>query len=179
MRAFLPRRAAHRNRGDHRCLAAVAWLPYASVMADRDETPPFDPLALLQRARGGHIVALGMHYVGHGRDWCALALDYDRRLVSDATSGILASGPIMSLMDTASAFAVWARRGGGLLPQATLDLRLDYLRPARPGRTVTGRAECYRLTRRIAFVRGSAHDGDADSPIAHLAGTYMLLDQPA
>ncbi len=134
----------------------------------------FDPAALLASHKSGHVVALGLRLTGHGADYCELAIDYDRRLVSDATSGILASGPIVSLMDTAAGFSVWARRGG-FAPQATLDLRLDYLRPARPGQTVTGRAECYRLTRRVAFVRGLAHDGDPDDPVAHLTATYMIL----
>ena len=137
----------------------------------------FDPTELLSAAKGGHVVALGLRYVAHGDNWCELALDYDRRLVSDATSGILASGPIVSLMDTAAGFAVWTRRRR-FAAQATLDLRLDYLRPARAGSAVTGRAECYRLTRRVAFVRGVAHDGDSADPVAHLAGTYMLLDAP-
>ena len=136
---------------------------------------PFDPAAYLGAQRGGHAVALGLRYGGHGEDWCELTLGYDRRLVSDATSGILASGPIVSLMDTATTCAVWVKRGGPH-PHATLDLRIDYLRPARPGYVVTGRAECYRLARRVAFVRGMAHDGDAQDPIAHLTGTYMLLD---
>jgi acyl-coenzyme A thioesterase PaaI-like protein len=91
----------------------------------------FDPSELLGSAKGGHIVALGLRFVEQGCDWCEFAIDYDRRLVSDAASGILASGPIVSLMDTAAGFAVWARRGG-FKPQATLDLRLDYLRPSRP-----------------------------------------------
>ncbi len=137
----------------------------------------FDPLTLLTSAKGGHVVALGLRHVAHGDDWCEFALDYDRRLVSDATSGILASGPIVSLMDTAAGFAVWTRRGT-FAPQATLDLRLDYLRPSRVGEAVIGRAECYRITRRIAFVRGVAHDGDPSDPVAHLTGTYMLLSEP-
>ncbi|WP_116091418.1 PaaI family thioesterase [Sphingomonas crusticola] len=140
--------------------------------------PGFDPLELLKSAKGGHIVALGLRHVAHGDDWCEFALDYDRRLVSDATSGILASGPIVSLMDTAAGFAVWTRRGT-FAPQATLDLRLDYLRPSHVGEAVIGRAECYRITRRIAFVRGVAHDGDPSDPVAHLAGTFMLLGDPA
>lgn len=136
----------------------------------------FDPARFLADARGGHAVALGLRHVAHGDDWCSLALGYDRRLVSDAGSGILASGPIVSLMDTTTSMAVWLARGG-LRPQATLDLRIDYLRPARAGEPVIGRAECYRLTRRVAFVRGHAHDGDPDDPVAHVAGTYMLLDR--
>ena len=138
----------------------------------------FDPAELLATAKAGHIVALGLRFVAHGSDWCEFAIDYDRRLVSDASTGILASGPIVSLMDTAAGFAVWTKRGK-FAPQATLDLRLDYLRPARPGDTMTGRAECYRLTRRIAFVRGVAHDGDAADPVAHLAATYMILADDA
>jgi uncharacterized protein (TIGR00369 family) len=138
----------------------------------------FDPCELLASAKAGHIVALGLRFVAQGPDWCEFALDYDRRLVSDAITGILASGPIVSLMDTAAGFAVWTKRGR-FAPQATLDLRLDYLRPSRPAQTVTGRVECYRLTRRIAFVRGVAHDGDAADPIAHLTGTYMILGDGA
>jgi len=137
---------------------------------------PFDPAAFLAAARDGHAVALGLRHRGHGDDWCELAIPYDRRLVSDAVSGILASGPIVSLMDTACTFAVWRRRGAQR-PHATMDLRIDYLRPARPGATVVGRGSCYRLTQRVAFVRGTAHDGDPDDPLAHVAGTFMLLDQ--
>ena len=140
-----------------------------------DAVAPFDLSGFLKEARDGHTVALGLRYVAHGDDWCELVLDYDRRLVSDATSGILASGPIVSLMDMATTMAIWAKRGA-ILPHATLDLRVDYLRPSRPGNAVTGRAECYRLTRRVAFVRGIAHDGDAGDPVAHVAGTFMLLD---
>jgi acyl-coenzyme A thioesterase PaaI-like protein len=61
-------------------------------------------------------------------------------------------------------------------PQATLDLRVDYLRPAEPGKTVIGRGECYKVTKSIAFVRGEAHDGDPARPLAHVAGTYMFTD---
>lgn len=140
-----------------------------------DAAAPFDLSGFLKEARDGHTVALGLRYVANGDDWCELVLDYDRRLVSDATSGILASGPIVSLMDMATTMAIWAKRGG-ILPHATLDLRVDYLRPSRPGNAVIGHAECYRLTRRVAFVRGIAHDGDAGDPVAHVAGTFMLLD---
>jgi acyl-coenzyme A thioesterase PaaI-like protein len=68
---------------------------------------------------------------------------------------------------------------GGFLPHATLDLRVDYLRPAASGRTVIGRGECYRVTRSVAFVRGIAHDGDAADPVANVAGTFMFTGVPA
>ena len=43
------------------------------------------------------------------------------------------------------------------------------------GAAVTGRAECYRITRSAAFVRGIAHDGEPDDPIAHVAGVFMSI----
>jgi uncharacterized protein (TIGR00369 family) len=59
---------------------------------------------------------------------------------------------------------------------ATLDLRIDYLRPARAGATVRCEALCYRLTRQVAFTRATAHDGDADDPVASSSGTFMVFD---
>ena len=44
------------------------------------------------------------------------------------STGILASGPIISLMDMATSLAIWVRLGR-FRHQATLDLRVDYLRP--------------------------------------------------
>lgn len=131
---------------------------------------------------GGHGRRLGIVFHANGRgtggvggDWAELALPWRDDLVGDAASGVLASGPIIALMDMATSIAVWIRRGG-FVPHATLDLRIDYLRAAIPGRTVIGRGECYRLARSVSFVRGQAHDGDPGDPIAHVAGTYMNLD---
>lgn len=138
--------------------------------------PPFDPKWMFDRRLRGHSVALGIAYVGHGADWCELSLAYDVRHIGDPASGVIASGPILSLMDMATSASVWTKRGS-FVPQATLDLRIDYLRPATPGRTVIGRGQCYRITRSIAFVRGQAHDGDPDDPIAHVAGTFMMIGQ--
>ncbi|MBB4153858.1 uncharacterized protein (TIGR00369 family) [Sphingomonas jinjuensis] len=126
----------------------------------------------------GHGGALGIALGSHGPEWVELTLPYDSRLVGDPASGVLASGPIVALMDMAASLAVWQRRGA-FHPQATLDLRVDYLRPATPHRAVIGRGECVRVTRNIAFVRGTAHDGDPADPVATVAGTFMLLDAAA
>ncbi len=136
----------------------------------------FDPADLVHRIAGyGHNRLIGSRYVAHGADWIELAMAYDARLVGDEQSGVLASGAIVALMDMATSFAAWIRQQR-FRPQATLDLRVDYLRPATPGRTVIGRGECYRISRHIAFVRGTAHDGDPADPLAHVAGTFMFLD---
>jgi acyl-coenzyme A thioesterase PaaI-like protein len=101
-----------------------------------------------------------------------LALPWREDLVGDPASGVLASGPIISLMDNATSMSVWTL-SGTLTPHATLDLRVDYMRAAVPGREVIGRGECYKLTRNIAFIRGIAHDGDPQDPVAHVIGTFM------
>lgn len=134
----------------------------------------FDPARFLKLIRRhGHNTVLGIEYRAHGDDWAELALPYAPQLVGDPETGILASGPIVSLMDMATSISIWIRTGN-FQPQATLDLRVDYLRPAVPGRTVVGRGQCYRVTRNIAFIRGQAHDGDPDDPLAHVAGTFMF-----
>lgn len=138
----------------------------------------FDPARFFAARMVGHGARLGIGYRAHGADWCELQLPWRADLVGDVQTGVLASGPILTLMDMATAVGMWLKRGD-FASTATLDLRIDYLRAARPGNTVIGRGECYRLTRSIAFVRGQAHDGDVDDPIAHVAGTFMLLDLPA
>jgi uncharacterized protein (TIGR00369 family) len=143
---------------------------------DTAPSPPadFDPETLIRTfAKNGHNRLIGTQYHAHGPGWCELALPYDARLARDVASGILASGPIFTLMDMATSISIWLRTGF-IQPQATLDLRVDYLRPAEPGRTIIGHGECYHVTRSIAFIRGIAHDGDADRPVAHVAGTYFF-----
>ncbi len=141
-----------------------------------DAKPPFDPRRFMDYVRNvGHGGALGIAYHDHGEDWVELALPYKAELVGMPDSGILASGPIFSLMDMATSLSIWMRLGH-FRPQATLDLRIDYLRPATPGNTIVGRGECYGVTRSIGFVRGLAHDGDAADPVANVTGTFISTE---
>ncbi len=136
----------------------------------------FDPKQFMSFVRRvGHGGALGIGYVAHGEDWAELSLPYDEKLIGMPASGIIASGPIVSLMDMATSVAIWVRLGQ-FRHQATLDLRVDYLRPATPGRTLIGRGECYAVRRSVAFVRGIAHDGDPEDPVAHVTGTFMFTE---
>lgn len=136
----------------------------------------FDPRAWSERMNfGGHSGFVGMRYCGHGSDWIELAFDWRADLVGDPETGVLASGPIISLLDNATSMSVWTRTGR-FTPQVTLDLRVDYTRAAVPGKAIVARAECYQLRRTMAFVRGIAHDGDPADPVAHAAGIFMLVD---
>jgi uncharacterized protein (TIGR00369 family) len=143
-------------------------------VTDPRDSDSFDPQMFMRYVRKvGHGGALGIAYHAHGEDWAELALPYQEKLVGVAESGVLASGPIVSLMDMATSLSIWIKLGK-FRHQATLDMRVDYLRPATPGRTIIGRGECYRTTRSVGFVRGLAHDGDAADPVAHVSATFMF-----
>jgi uncharacterized protein (TIGR00369 family) len=139
-----------------------------------------DPSRFIGRFLGEvpHHKLLGLRFRDHGQGWAELELAWAPHLVAypetgDPESGVIASGAIFSLMDTACGLSVVTRMAS-YRPHATLELRCDYLRPATPRATVIGRGECYKMTRSVAFVRGIAHDGDPDHPIAHVSGSFML-----
>ena len=142
----------------------------------RNLNQAFDPERFMAFVRQvGHGGAIGIAYRDHGEDWAELTLPYSEQLIGVAESGTIASGPIISLMDMATSLSIWIRLGR-FRHQATLDLRIDYLRPARPGLTIIGRGECYGITKSVGFVRGLAHDGDIADPLAHVSGTFMFTD---
>ena len=135
----------------------------------------FDPALIMrmisQWGHGGHI---GMKYACHSPEWVELSLDWREDLVGDSESGVLASSAIISLMDNATSLSIWNRLGE-FRPQVTMDLRLDYLRPSPKGAKVFGRGMCYHLTHSMAFVRGIAHNGNIDEPLAYATGTFIRI----
>ena len=138
-------------------------------------TKGFNPKLFTSYARKvGHGGALGILYVDHGSDWVELGLDYDEKLIGLASTGVIASGPIISLMDMATSMAIWVKLDR-FQHQATLDMRVDYLRPAKPRNRIIGRGECYAVTKNVGFVRGLAHDGNPADPVAHVAATFMFV----
>ena len=128
----------------------------------------FDPSKATSFFTGrGHPGWLGLQYSDHGDDWVELELPWREDLLGEEGQRVLASGPILSLMDMASGMAIW-RAMDEFSAIATLDLRVDYVRP-----------QCYRLTRSAAFVRGLAHDGDAGDPVAHIQAVFMKIASTA
>lgn len=123
-----------------------------------------------------HAAALNMKLdeIGDGR--ATISMAYDARLVGDPATGVLHGGAISALMDTASGAAVMSHPEAPY-STATLDLRIDYFRPATPGQTVTARAECHHVTRSVAFVRVTATDQDESRPVAMGTGAFTL-DRP-
>ena len=120
-----------------------------------------------------HSVALGMEVVDVGEDRAVIEMAYDERFVGDPETGVLHGGAVSALMDTCGGLAVVAHVDG-ILGTATLDLRIDYMRPATPGQRIRAVAECYHVTRTVAFVRAQALDDDRDNPVATAAGAFTV-----
>ncbi|MGE0398070.1 MAG: PaaI family thioesterase [Kofleriaceae bacterium] len=120
-----------------------------------------------------HNHALGIKVVDVTRTESLFELPYDEKLVGNPDTGVLHGGAITALLDGVSGCSVFASLTE-MTTIATLDLRIDYLRPAEVGKTVRAKATCYKTTRNVAFTRGVAYHDDPDDPIAHSVGTFML-----
>jgi uncharacterized protein (TIGR00369 family) len=125
-------------------------------------------LAAIPQAR-----ALGLEVtrVEIGQVW-GLA-PYRAELVGDPATGVIAGGVLTTLLDSLCGMAVHTAVDA-LDGIATLDLRIDYMRPAAPGLAVQAMAHCYKLTRSIAFVRGIAYEREPEDPVAHSTGAFMI-----
>jgi len=117
--------------------------------------------------------AIGMEILDaqEGKAW--MRVPYDKKLIGNPDTGVIHGGVITSTLDNVSGVAVQLA-----LPErmaiATLDLRIDYMKPATAGKDLTAFAECYKVTRNIAFVRGTAYHTDIEDPIATCVAAFML-----
>jgi uncharacterized protein (TIGR00369 family) len=124
-----------------------------------------------------HNQALGLRPLSVTREAAIFELPYDPRLVGNPDTGTLHGGAITALLDACSGAAVFASLTE-MVPIATLDLRIDYLKPAEPHRPVIARATCYKMTRNVAFTRAVAYQENPEDAIAHSVGTFMLATKP-
>ena len=139
----------------------AAWLEQLRAMSPRmREASPYS------RALGAEVVELE-------RNRAVLRLPYQEAFVGDPETGVIAGGVVTALLDTACGYAVWASMEQWT-STATLDLRIDYMRPARPSEALLGEAEVYRLTRSIAFVRALAYESERADPVAAAQGAFIL-----
>lgn len=137
--------------------------------------PPLDPkmIELIVRQGIPHCRELDIRVLEASYDRLVLKLPYQARLTTDPSTGILAGGAVTTLIDSVCGMAVQLALRK-LTAIATLDLRIDYLRPSAPAQDVLASAVCYKMTRQIAFVRSVAWNNDEADPVAHCAASFMV-----
>jgi uncharacterized protein (TIGR00369 family) len=146
------------------------------------ENPP-DPertrrmTEIAQRMTEGspHSNAIGLEVVSIEGRVVTGRLQHRADLVGDPDTGVLAGGVLTVLLDHLCGMAVLSALEVPA-PVATLDLRIDYMRPATPGTPLLAQAECYRVTRSVAFVRALAFEQTPDDPVASAAAAFMLVN---
>ncbi|HWS89411.1 MAG TPA: PaaI family thioesterase [Pyrinomonadaceae bacterium] len=130
-----------------------------------------DELARLRETFAGvpYVGLLGFEFVRAERGAATFALEVREELTR--MGGILHGGAVVSLLDTAAAFAVHTV----IEPEArtvTVDLTVHFLRPASRGR-VEATARVLRRGRRVCILSVEAHDGAAEI-VATSTMTYFI-----
>lgn len=120
---------------------------------------------------------LGVSVIQATKAGLTLCLPYSDRIIGNPDTGVIHGGAITTLMDTASGSVILcALDEFELCP--TLDLRVDYMRPAEPHKPVYARSEAYKITRNIIFTRCEAYQ-DGGETIANCVGTFMRIGADA
>jgi uncharacterized protein (TIGR00369 family) len=119
-----------------------------------------------------HARECGMVVDALDADGARASMPFRPEWLGDTDRGVYHTGIITTLVDTVSGVAAMAA-AGRFETIATLDLRMDFLRPAAQGKDLRVHATCYRLTRSIAFVRASAWQDDEREPVAVSQSTFM------
>jgi len=123
-------------------------------------------------------VSLGFEFLDATDGRLRMRTPYAEHLVGDPDTGVIHGGVITAMLDNACGRAVHlARVQAGRDDEgaiATLDLRIDYMSSAEPGKDLYAEAYCYRLTRNVAFVRASAFTEQIEKPVANAVGAFML-----
>jgi len=140
------------------------WQPVAA--------PAFFEQAIAWGLALPHCRALGLRLKEARLGHAILELPFKPELIGDDEIRVLHGGVITSLADSTGAVAVFT-----LLTElesvATLDLRIDYLRPGQADAPLYCASECYRLTPQIAFTRSFVYQNDVTKPIAQVVASYM------
>ncbi|MFY9238261.1 MAG: PaaI family thioesterase [Roseovarius sp.] len=122
-----------------------------------------------------HAQALGMVAQKMAQGRAEMSMPWSENLVGDPETGVIHGGAVSALMDTCCGAAAISHPGAKGAT-ATIGLRIDYMRPATPGQTVRAVAECFHVTRSVAFVRATALDDDTARPVATATGTFTIAE---
>jgi uncharacterized protein (TIGR00369 family) len=137
---------------------------------------PFDELAAVvaERRRSsvyGHISGQQLDRAAPGEAWTSLP--FRPVFVGDTKRGMLHGGVVTAMLDESCGMAVELALDG-TRAIATLDLRIDYQKPAIAGLDVRAHSICTRVVRSIAFVHSTAFQVSEDDPVATATACFMI-----
>jgi uncharacterized protein (TIGR00369 family) len=143
-----------------------------------------DTLQRIMLAQGGaaFFQALGAQVVEAVPGKSTMRLPYAPHLVGNPDTGVVHGGVITALLDHAcgmavgSALAAAAAQAGPMRGIATLDLRIDYMKAAKPEVDIIVVGECVKITRQIVFARGRAYQDSEDNLVASANGAFILTE---
>lgn len=122
-----------------------------------------------------HGQAIGLKLVNVEGRRLFVKVPYAEKLVGDPDTGVIHGGVITAALDNACG---WAIRVGQdeeeFGAMATLDIRIDYMKPSTPHEDLLIVAECYKKTRNVAFVRAIAYNTTEDDPVAAAVAAFMM-----
>lgn len=87
--------------------------------------------------------------------------------------GLVQGGVHSVVMDAAMNFAVNAALTGRDRTQASLEMKTEWMRPARPGEALRVRGELVRLARQVAFAEGRVLGADG-TLLSRSTSTFLL-----
>ncbi|MEW5056419.1 MAG: PaaI family thioesterase [Cycloclasticus sp.] len=137
----------------------------------KNSKPAVNPL-LCKVNQTPHATILKLELVSAKDDTVTLKLPFSEHIIGDPFKRLIHGGAITTLMDTVCGAAVFQAQGN-FQSMATLDLRVDHMRPADSGLDVFAIAECYRLTNTVAFIRATAYTDNIDEPVATAVASFM------
>lgn len=141
------------------------------------EQEPFDLERVLRQfmknIRHGNELGLMLEEVTS--DGLVVRLPYSDKIVGNPQTGVIHGGAITTLMDQSCGMAVAQVLAPDLDITPTIDLRIDYMKPAVPKKDVFAYVTAYRTTRSVVFTKGIAYQDDRDNPIANCVANFMRL----
>ena len=165
---------------------AVVTFPIESCCMADDARMSFEEFASLLRERRslyGFVSGFQIDDLKPNEAWSSLP--YKRDFLADVESERLHGGVMTAMLDESCGAAVQAALQDGERAIATLDLRIDYLRAAKPGATIRAHSICYGVKQSIAFARATAYHDEESDPIAVATACFMIdanatrpLDRP-
>lgn len=98
---------------------------------------------------------------------------FREHLVGDPDTRVIHGGVITTLLDNLCGMSCSTALKEFRFV-ATLDLRIDYMRPAESGEDILAEAECYHVTKSVAFCRAWAYHDSRDKVIATAQGAFAI-----